>query len=138
MIAYEGKSAIAVARIFNEHKVGGKQTWSDSCIRQHYGRPRLVGRDVFRRTKVVMDRQTGNKKIVKLPEKDWMWREVPHLRILSDELATAVKAKLGLGSESFGRRARDPAKKARRVDLYPKVLIRPICGGCSHPMCLGR
>lgn len=138
MIAYEGKSAIAVARIFNEHKVGGKQTSSDSRIRQHYGRPRLMGKDVFRRTKVLTDRQTGNKKIVKLPEKDWMWREVPHLRILSDELATAVKAKLGLGSESFGRRARDPAKKARRVDLYPKVLIRPICGGCGHPMCLGR
>ena len=35
MIAYEGKSAVDVARLFNEHKVGGKQTWSDSRVRQH-------------------------------------------------------------------------------------------------------
>jgi hypothetical protein len=24
------------------------------------------------------------------------------------------------------------------VDLYPKVLVQPICGCCGHPMILGR
>jgi len=48
MIAYAGKSAVDVARLFNEHKVGGKQTWSDSRVRQHYGREKLIGKDVFR------------------------------------------------------------------------------------------
>ena len=43
MIAYEGRSAMDVARLFNEHKVGGKQTWSDSRIRTHYAIDRLVG-----------------------------------------------------------------------------------------------
>jgi len=138
MIAYEGKSAIDVARLFNERKVGGKQTWSDCRVRQHYGREKLVGKDVFHKTKQVTDRQTGKKKVVHLPESEWLIRDVPHLRILSDELADAVKQKLGLGTESFGRKAKDRGKKIHRVDLYPKVLIRPICGCCGHPMILGR
>jgi len=137
MIAYEGKSAIDVARFFNEHKVGGKQTWTDSRIRQHYRREKLVGKDVFHKTKQVIDRQSGIKKVIQLPEKDWIVRDVPHLRILSNELADAVKNKLGLGAKSFGRHAEDQ-KKVHRTDLYPKVLIRPICGCCGSPMVLGR
>jgi site-specific DNA recombinase len=138
MIAYEGKSAVDVARLFNEHKVGGKQTWSDGRVRQHYGREKLIGKDVFRKTKQVTDRQTGKKKVIHLPMSEWIWRDVPHLRILSDELAEAVKRKLGLGAESFGRKAKERRKTAHRVDLYPKVLIRPVCGCCGNPMILGR
>ena len=138
MIAYEGKSAIDVARLFNEHKVGGKQTWSDSRVRQHYARERLVGNDVLHKSRQATDRQTGKKKVIYLPKSEWIWRDVPHLRILPDELANAVLEKLGRGAESFGRKAKDRQKKARRVDLYPKVLVRPICGCCGNPMILGR
>ena len=138
MIAHEGKSAIDVARLFNEHKVGRKQTWTDGRVRQHYRREKLVGADVFRKTKQLLDRQTGKKRVVHLPEKDWIVRDVPHLRILSDELADAVKRKLGLGTASFGSKAKDRRKKVHRVDLYPKVLIRPMCGCCGSPMILGR
>jgi len=138
MIAYEGKSASDVARIFNEHQVGGQQTWTDGRVRQHYRREKLVGKDVFHKTRQVTDRETGKKKVIHLPEKDWIVRDVPHLRILTDELAEAVKRKLGLASESFGRKAKDPTTKARRADLYPKVLIRPDCGCCGNPMILGR
>ena len=138
MIAYEGKSAVDVARLFNEHKVGGKQTWSDSRVRQHFGREKRIGKDVFRKTRQVTDRQTSKRRVIHLPASEWIWRDVPHLRILSDELAEAVKQKLGLGAESFGRKAKDRRKKVHRVDLYPKVLIRPVCGCCGNPMILGR
>jgi DNA invertase Pin-like site-specific DNA recombinase len=50
MIAREGNSPIEVARLFNEQKVGGRQTWSDNMIRKLYSRERLVGREVFRTT----------------------------------------------------------------------------------------
>ncbi|MEI6239522.1 MAG: recombinase family protein [Planctomycetia bacterium] len=138
MIAYEGKSAIDIARLFNEHKVGGKKTWSDGRVRQHYGREKLVGKDVLHKTRQVIDRQTGKKKVIQLPASEWIWRDVPHLRILSHELAEAVHRRLSLGAESFGRKAKDRRKKVYRVELYPKVLIRPICGCCSNPMILGR
>ena len=98
MIANEGKSPIDVARLFNEQKVGGKQTWSDNRVRKLYARERLVGREVFRTTKQVRDRRTGKVRYEKLPEAQWLTRESP----------------------------------------YPKVLIRPICGGCNTPMILGR
>ncbi len=138
MIANEGKSPIDVARLFNEQKVGGKPTWSDNRVRKLYARERLVGREVFRTTRQVLDRQTGQVRYEKLPRDEWMSRESPHLRILSDDLAMAVRSKLNLAAQSFGRRAKDFRKSVYRADLYPKVLIRPICGGCGTPMILGR
>jgi hypothetical protein len=138
MIANEGKSPIDVARLFNEQKVGGKQTWSDNRVRKLYARERLVGREVFRTTKQVRDRRTGKVRYEKLPEAQWLTRESPHLRILSDELAMAVRGKLNLAAQAFGRKAKDFRKSVYRADLYPKVLIRPICGGCDTPMILGR
>jgi DNA invertase Pin-like site-specific DNA recombinase len=138
MIANEGKSPIDVARLFNEQKVGSKQTWSDNRVRKLYARERLVGREVFRTTKQVRDRRTGKVRYEKLPEAQWLTRESPHLRILSDDLATAVRGKLNLAAQAFGRKAKDFRKSVYRADLYPKVLIRPICGGCNTPMILGR
>jgi DNA invertase Pin-like site-specific DNA recombinase len=138
LIAREGKSPIDVARLFNEHRVGGRQTWSDNMIRKLYSRERLVGREVFRTTRQEKNRQTGKVRYVKLPQDQWLVRESPQLRILSDELSQAVRDKLQLAAQSFGRSAKDRKKKAYRADLYPKVLIRPICGGCGQPMILGR
>jgi site-specific DNA recombinase len=138
MIANEGKSPIDVARLFNVQKVGGKQTWSDNRVRKLYARERLVGREVFRTTKQVRDRRTGKVRYEQLPESQWLTRESPHLRILSDELATAVRGKLNLAAQAFGRKAKEFRKSVYRADLYPKVLIRPICGGCNTPMVLGR
>jgi DNA invertase Pin-like site-specific DNA recombinase len=138
MIAREGKSPIELARPFNEQKVGGRQTWSDNMIRKLYSRERLVGREVFRTTRQEKNRTTGTVRYVKLPLDQWLVREAPHLPILPDELADAVRAKLNLAAQSFGRTAKDRTKKAHRFDLYPKVLIRPICGGCEMPMILGR
>jgi site-specific DNA recombinase len=137
LIARDGKSPIDVARLFNEHKVGGRQTWSDNMVRKLYSRERLIGREVFRTTRQEKNRQTGKVRYVKLPQDQWLVRESPHLRILSDELAQAVRDKLHLAAQSFGRSAKDQ-KKVYRADLYPKVLIRPICGGCGQPMILGR
>jgi site-specific DNA recombinase len=138
MIAREGKSPIEVARLFNEQRVGGRQTWSDNMIRKLYSRERLVGREVFRTTRQEKNRTTGKVRYVKLPQDQWLVRESPHLQILPDELADAVRAKLNLAAQSFGRTAKDHRKKAHRVELYPKVLIRPVCGGCGTPMILGR
>jgi site-specific DNA recombinase len=138
MIAHEGKSPSELARLFNEQKVGGRQTWSDNTIRKLYSRERLIGREVFRTTRQEKNRTTGKVRYVKLPQDQWLVRESPHLRILPDDLADAVRAKLNLAAQSFGRTAKDRTKKSHRADLYPKVLIRPVCGGCGHPMILGR
>jgi DNA invertase Pin-like site-specific DNA recombinase len=141
MIAYEGKSPADVAKLFNAEKVSGKATWSDIRVRRLFHRERLVGKEVFRKTRQIRDSETGHVDVIERERDEWMEREVPRLRILSDELATAVKAKLGEGAKRFGKKAAELAaagQKVSRVDVYPKVLVRPVCGGCGAPMTLGR
>lgn len=141
MIAYEGKSPADVAKLFNAEKASGKATWSDIRVRRLYHRERLVDKEVFRKTRQLRDRETGHVDVVERDRDEWMERNVPHLRILSDELAAAVKAKLGEGAKRFGKKAAELAaagQRPSRVDVYPKVLVRSVCGGCGAPMVLGR
>ncbi|NDC53759.1 MAG: hypothetical protein EBZ74_05580 [Planctomycetia bacterium] len=138
MIAYEGKSPIEVARFFNENNVGGRKTWADENVRKLYRRERLVGIEVFRKSRQIRDRRTGKIRTEKIKPENWLRRESPHLRILTDELGDAVKRRLDRAASSFGRAATDETKRKRRADVYPRVLIRPVCGGCGEPMCLGR
>jgi hypothetical protein len=90
MIAYEGKGPIEVARFFNENNVGGRKTWADENVRKLYSRERLVGIEVFRKTRQIRDRRTGKIRTEKIKPENWLRRESPHLRILTDELADAV------------------------------------------------
>ena len=142
MIVRDSQSPGAVAVVFNDNNVGGARTWSSNRIRKLYARERLVGVEVFRKTKQVRDRDTGHVDVVQKDRAEWMTRECPELRILTDELAEAVKAKLNLGSMRFGKNAadlrRDGKDPGRRVDVYPTVLVRPVCGGCGKPMALSR
>ena len=141
-IVRDNRSPGAVAVVFNDNNVGGARTWSSNRIRKLYARERLVGVEVFHRTKQVRDRDTGHVDVVQKDRAEWMTRECAEMRILSDELAEAVKAKLNLGSMRFGKNAaelrRDGKDPGRRVDVYPTVLVRPVCGGCGKPMALSR
>ncbi|MEX0687992.1 MAG: transposase zinc-binding domain-containing protein, partial [Pirellulales bacterium] len=94
MIVRDNRSPGAVAVVFNDNNVGGTRTWSSNRIRRLYARERLVGIEVFRKTKQVRDRDTGHVDVVPNDRGEWMTRECPEMRILSDELAEAVKAKL--------------------------------------------
>jgi hypothetical protein len=55
MIALEGKSPIEVARFFNENNVGNRGTWADENVRKLYRRERLVGIEVFRKSRQIRD-----------------------------------------------------------------------------------
>ena len=107
MIVRDNRSPGAVAVVFNDNNVGGARTWSSNRIRKLYARTRLVGVEFFRMTKQIRDRDTGHVDVVENDRTEWMSRECPDMRILSDELAEAVKAKLNLGSMRFGKNAAD-------------------------------
>lgn len=53
------------------------------------GEPRILKPDErtgFRAaegSRQVTDRQTGKKKVISLPKSEWIWRDVPHMRILA-------------------------------------------------------
>jgi site-specific DNA recombinase len=102
MIAYEGKSPIEVARFFKKNTVGGRKTWADENVRRLYRRERLVGIEVLRKSWQIGDRRTGETGAEKINPENWLRRESPHLRILTDELADAVKRRLDRGASCFG------------------------------------
>lgn len=60
----------------------------------------------------------------KCHEHQWLVRESPHLRILPDELADAVRAKLNLAAQSFGRQLAakwEQLKELQRASRRPNV-----------------
>jgi len=64
MIVRDSQSPGAVAVVFNDNNVGGARTWSSNRIRKLYVRERLVGVEVFRKTKQVRARDTGHVDVV--------------------------------------------------------------------------
>ena len=58
LIARDGKSPIDIARLFNEHGVGGKRTWDDTRIRTLYARDR---RRSSRRSSLPSSRRTSTR-----------------------------------------------------------------------------
>jgi site-specific DNA recombinase len=129
MIAYEGKSPIEVARFFNENSVGNRKTWADEKVRKLYRCERLVGIEVFRKSRQIRDRRTGKIRTEKIKPENWLRRESPHLRILIDELADAVKRRLNRAAASFGRAATDEATRKRRSARW--LRRRRILTGCG-------
>jgi len=53
-----------------------------------------VGKVVWNRSRKVLDPETGKRVIRVRPQSEWVWRDVPELRIIPDDLWQAVQARL--------------------------------------------
>jgi site-specific DNA recombinase len=110
----------------------GKKCWSVStvngCRRRHYG---MLNNDIYRgvivwnRTKDVREPKTGRKIARPKPESEWVYKDAPKLRIISDELWEAVKARQGrleLKTNNW---------RKKRPQSLVSGLMR--CGVCGSP-----
>ncbi|WP_052639604.1 recombinase family protein, partial [Zavarzinella formosa] len=131
-----GKSRGHIGRLFNRREVGGIRTWDAGSIRQLLERATYRGVEFYEMTHRVTDPVTGKVKIKKRPESEWLRREVPHLRIISDELGERVDARLAKSRAAYARNK--GANRTSRTELHHKTLVRPVCGVCHKPMWLGR
>ena len=127
-----GVSPKRIARSLNTGGVGGPRgaAWSPSTI---HGQPRrgtgilnnelYVGHLVWDRLKWVTHPDTGRRLCRLKPREEWLSIDVPHLRIISDELWTAAKARQASG------------KLARTLNDHrrPKYLFSGLtkCATCS-------
>jgi DNA invertase Pin-like site-specific DNA recombinase len=75
--------------------------WAASAIRGDYKRgygvllnPLYVGQYVWNRNKKIVDPDTGTRKYVPRPEDEWIAKETPELRIISQELWDRVQARI--------------------------------------------
>jgi site-specific DNA recombinase len=147
-----GSSPIAIARRLNAEGVSGPggAPWGGTTIRGHAKRGTgfinnelYIGRLVWNRQRYLKDPETG-KRVARLnAPSDMIVTEVPHLRIVSDELWGIVKARqaqvmedhaaviAGIREHFAGR----PVATRRPSSLLSGLVF---CGCCSGPMTLRR
>jgi DNA invertase Pin-like site-specific DNA recombinase len=130
-------SRTRVGRLFNEKKVGGHQNWDSSRVTQMLRRETYRGYEFNEKTYQIKDPDTGGVTVKNRPKSEWKRREVPNLMIFPPDLAARIDARLDKTSRAF-----DPKKRGSgapsRTEVYPKTLVRPVCGVCGKPLWLGR
>ncbi len=135
LFAEERRSPERIARHLNELAVGGKETWDRRRIVMILTRHTYVGVEYYGMTRQIRDPDNGNVTVVKRPRKEWKRREVPHLRVVSDEMWAKAHARLKQCSEAYNSNRKN---RPTRTEVYPKALFRPICGYCENELWLGR
>ncbi|PYE85227.1 recombinase family protein [Phyllobacterium leguminum] len=141
-----GKSPKAIAVDLNRDGIPGPlgRAWGDTSIRGHVSRGTGIinnelyaGVLVWNRLRFVKDPSTG-KRVSRLnPESAWIRAEVPHLRIVDDELRNAVRARQKQIAAIFGpnpaNTREDRMKRIhlanRPVSLLSGLLTRGCCSG---------
>jgi site-specific DNA recombinase len=132
-----GKSPRAIAKELNLESIPGPRgnTWGPSVIHGHRKRGTgilnnelYVGKLVWNRLRYIKDPDTG-KRVSRLnPEAEWIIKDVPEMRIVTDELWQFVKQQQG---EMGCHTASDPAICTRRrpKHLFSGLLRCGVCGG---------
>jgi DNA invertase Pin-like site-specific DNA recombinase len=128
-------SLLKIGRYFNEQAVDGKHTWTATKVKQLLTRETYMGVQVRGMTSMLRDPETGNIRVIHHPEEEWIRREAPHLRIISEELWEKTKERLKACRLIIRKGQRSRAPKS---ELYPTTLLRPVCGCCGHELYLGR
>jgi site-specific DNA recombinase len=141
----------AIAAALNKEGIAGPEgkLWNDTSIRGHVKRGTgvinnelYIGRLIWNRQRYVKDPSTGRRVSRLNLESDWIVTEVPHLRIVDDELWQSVKARQQGITEKYvsvieavrEHHASNRLNGARR----PKSLLSGLifCGCCKGPYSL--
>ena len=130
-----GVSPKASAKALNAQGILGPRgrAWSPSTIHGHAGRGTgilnnelYIGKRIWNRQRFVKDPRTGKRVARRNPPSEWIVSDVPHLRIVEDELFQAVKAR----QVATQRTMQDVIVRARRPKyLFSKLTKCGVCGG---------
>lgn len=126
LYAERGRSSERIAKLFNEKEVGGRRTWDRALILKLLTRATYIGVEYEGMTRQVRDRDTGTVTVEKRPKSEWERRELPVLRIVSDELFATTQKLLRERSDAFAPTAAK-RKRRSRTSAYPNALVRPVC-----------
>ena len=141
-----GSSPRSIARRLNDDGVPGPRgkRWSDNTLRGHAARGTgllnnelYVGRLVWNRQRRALNPEIGRKVSRINPPEEWVVAEVPHLRILDNELWQAAKRRQEESAERYAsviagvRRAHaNPLNATHRPrHLLSGLLHCGVCGG---------
>ncbi|KXF79401.1 resolvase [Paramesorhizobium deserti] len=140
-----------IARKLNDEGIAGPggKLWSDTTIRGHVKRGTgilnnelYIGRLIWNRLRYIKDPSTG-KRVSRLnPQSEWIVTEVPHLRIVDDELWQVVRARQNEIADKYanvteavrGHHQKNRLAGVRRAKSLLSGLI--FCGCCDGPYSL--
>ena len=130
----EGWSCQRIAAELNKLRVRSPRetTW---CVSALYGSPAkgsgvlnnelYVGRYIWNRSQWVKEPDTGKRQRIDRPRQEWQVIERPELRILSDELWQAARARMSKPRAQGGSRGRSAAPRT----LFSGLMRCGHCGG---------
>ena len=138
------RSYKSIANELNRLKIqtvhGGNWTTSTICGNSkdsHSGilnNPIYIGKKYWNRTEQIHDPDTGKSKSRYRDESEWIVRERPDLRIISDDKWEKVKEEQELRKEKTAKKISETGKKDSRTGASPKFLLSGLlkcseCGG---------
>ena len=135
-----GLSPRAISIALNREGLPGPsgKAWGPSTIYGNWRRGTGVlnnelyaGRLVWNRQRFIKDPHTGKRQARINPPEDWIAQDVPELRIIDEEVWTAVKARQGAVRQATGLATGNqrPERARRPVYLFSGLLKCGDCGG---------
>ncbi len=135
----QGRSPKAIAHALNKEDIPGpaSKSWGPSTIYGNWQRGTgilnnelYIGRLVWNRQHFIKDPRTGKRQARPNPESKWIIEEVPHLRIINDDLWLSVKERQQnsrslIVTKDQGIRS----ERARRPNYLLSGLLK--CGTCG-------
>ena len=145
-----GKTSTAIARDLNADHIPGPngEPWQHTTIRGHNERGTgilnnelYIGRQIWNRMRYLKDPSTGRRISRMNPRSEWSISEVPHLRIVPQEIwdqASRRKAEISEKSAPQREGLRGNFGNGMRQHAKPKWLLSGllICGCCEGPIIL--
>jgi site-specific DNA recombinase len=135
----KGRSPRAIAACLNKEAISGpaSKTWGPSTIYGNWRRGTgilnnelYIGRLVWNRQQFVKDPHTGRRQARLNPETKWIVENVPHLRIIDDQLWNLVKGRQRASRSSVMTPDKGVrSERARRPRYLLSGLLR--CGTCG-------
>lgn len=129
LYADEKLSPQQITQLLNKEKVGDR-AWTNSQVRKLLSRSMYEGREPWGKTTREVNPHDGTVRTINLPEREWKWRDVPHLRIVDDALWQAVQERASQRSRAYNPRD----KSKQRGEVNSARIFNLVCGHCGGQM----
>jgi hypothetical protein len=136
----DGKSVFGIQKRLNEEEVRGRKNrtcmWGSAEVHRILRNEKYKGTWTWNRMGNRRNPLTGKIRQYEKPRSDWFVKEIPELRIVSDELWNAVQERLAQIKKVWpGGKQRKGFQCANgnRVTIYPRELLSGamVCGVCG-------
>lgn len=112
-------------------RIGSSETaWNSTLIKRILQNPKYIGIIIWNKTYQKLNPKTEKIDTFKKPQEEWIYTEVPELRIVPQELWGRVQDRLLVVNEKFKAHRLGGVNRAKRKDYFFSGLMK--CGICGE------